>query len=309
MIKILVIGDLHGRKPRIHFKDFDCIVQVGDVCDDREIGKIYKALFKKDNELSYDEYVDKFVGEKKLEQMEKRSLKRGNEILKYLDSFGKPVFFIPGNWDQSYGFSRIKKRSESIYSHLKMFYDFYLGDKTNSKLVRGVKNLIDCPYQLHEKFGINFIGYGLVSKYESLTVGKKKLSKEVSKKEYQKLKNVHDKILKKIGFIFKKRNKKQITIFITHNVPYKTKLDVCKQKGSYAYKKHLGSTIARKMCLKYKPLLCIGGHIHEGCGKDKLGKTTLINAGFGKDSNILIDLDEKKGKIRKIEFYKGYKKQ
>ena len=57
-------------------------------------------------------------------------------------------------------------------------------------------------------------------------------------------------------------------------------------------------------CLRHKPLLCVGGHIHDWYGKDKLGETTVINAGYGRDAQVLIDLDEKKGKIRKIEFYK-----
>jgi len=58
------------------------------------------------------------------------------------------------------------------------------------------------------------------------------------------------------------------------------------------------------MCLRHKPLLCIGGHIHEGYGKDKIGETILINAGYGRDAQVLVDLNEKTGKIRKIKFWK-----
>jgi len=308
MVKILVLGDLHGRKPKIHFKDFDCIIQVGDVCDDRELGKIYKDLFKKDNELSYEEYVKKNIGEKKLKQMEKRSLKRGNEILKYLDSFGKPLFFVPGNWDQSYGNSRIKYLEKSTYSYLKTFSDWYLGNKTNPELIKGIKNLVDCPHQLHERLEINFIGYGLTSGYESISLRRKKILKELKKGEYERLERAEKRILDKLSFLFKKRDKEKLTIFISHNVPYKTKLDKIKNKENFRYGKHFGSTIARTICLKHKPFLCIGGHIHEGHGKDKLGKTTLINAGYGKEAQVLIDLDEKERKIRKIKFYKGSKK-
>ena len=45
-MKILVIGDLHGRKPKIHFKDFDCVIQVGDVCDDSKFRPYIKKWFK-----------------------------------------------------------------------------------------------------------------------------------------------------------------------------------------------------------------------------------------------------------------------
>ena len=308
-MKILVIGDLHGRKPRIHFKDFDCIIQVGDVCDDQEIGKIYKHLFKKENTFGYEEYIKKYIGKRNLQQMEKRSLEIGNKILRYLDSFGKPIIFIPGNWDQSYGPSKIKDTEKNNYNYMKSFYDWWLGDKTNSKLIKGIKNLVDSPYQLNEVLGINFIGYGLVSGRESWSMKKKsKFAKNLTKIQFEKLKKAYDKIPKKLNGVFKRRDKKKPLIFISHNIPYNTKLDVGKDKNSYAYKKHLGSYVARKFCEKYQPLLCIGGHVHEGKGKDKIGKTTVINAGFGKDANVLIDLDEKKGKIRKIEFYKGYRK-
>ena len=96
-------------------------------------------------------------------------------------------------------------------------------------------------------------------------------------------------------------------IFISHNIPYNTKLDIGKDKNSYAYKKHLGSYVARKFCEKYQPLLCVGGDVHEGKGKDKIGKTILINPGFGKDAQVLIELNQEKGKIKKIEFYKKKK--
>ncbi len=54
-MKILVIGDLHGRKPKIHFKDFDCIIQIGDVCNDKEfrpfVNRWFRAI-KKDRTIS-----------------------------------------------------------------------------------------------------------------------------------------------------------------------------------------------------------------------------------------------------------------
>ena len=35
-MKILVLGDLHGEKPKLRIKDFDAIVCFGDVCSDKE---------------------------------------------------------------------------------------------------------------------------------------------------------------------------------------------------------------------------------------------------------------------------------
>jgi len=310
-MKILVIGDLHGRMPKIHFKDFDCIIQVGDVCDDSKIGPYYKKYFEllnknKDLDLSLDDFFIKELGKRKYALYEKESLKKGNSILRYLDSFNKPIFMVAGNWDQSYGPSKIKDIEKSDYHYRKAFYDWYLGDKINPKLTKNIKNNKNCMHRNNEFLGFNFLGYGLSSGTELLKKKGKKL--DVSKKQFEVLKKSLNKIFQKLSFVYKRRNKKLPVIFISHNVPYNTKLDVVKDKKSYAYNKHLGSYVARKFCEKYQPLLCVGGHIHEYFGKTKIRKTTVINAGFGKDANVLIDLDEEKGRIRKIEFYKGYKK-
>ncbi len=33
-MKFLIIGDLHGNKPVVHFKEFDAIIAPGDFCSD-----------------------------------------------------------------------------------------------------------------------------------------------------------------------------------------------------------------------------------------------------------------------------------
>ena len=305
-MKILLIGDLHGRKPVIRFKDFDCIVQVGDVGDDSKIGPLYKKYFKllKKDEISkfgWEDFVKKEIGKRKYDLYEKESLKKGNEIMKYLDSFGKPIFMVAGNWDQSYGPSKIKDIEKNNYTYRKAFYDWYLGDKINSKLLKGTKNVEDCMHRNHEFDRINFVGFGNSSGGEELN---SKIKKKISEKQYGVLMKSYNKVLEKLFNAHRKRKNKRLpTIFITHNVPYNTKLDVSKDKNSYVYKKHLGSNIARKFCEKHQPLLCVGGHVHEGVGKDKIGKTIVINPGFGKNAQVLINIDEKKGKIRKIQFY------
>ncbi|MEA3248724.1 MAG: metallophosphoesterase, partial [Nanoarchaeota archaeon] len=154
-MKILIIGDLHGRKPRIRSKDFDCIIQVGDVCSDKEIATYYKKLFrelKKNPEISLniEEMIIRDVGKKEFKQMKKRSLKRGRKILEFLNSFGKPVFIVPGNWDESFGKTRIKNMDKKGYSRMKAFYDKYNGNGMNGKLVKGLKNIRDCQFKLHE---------------------------------------------------------------------------------------------------------------------------------------------------------------
>ena len=64
----------------------------------------------------------------------------------------------------------------------------------------------------------------------------------------------------------------------------------------------------RRIIDRYQPFIAIGGHIHENPGKDKLGKTIVVNPGYGKKGQFaVIDINEKNGKIREIEFF-GKKK-
>jgi len=74
-------------------------------------------------------------GKRKLNEMEKSSLVKGRKIIEYLNKFGKPVFLVPGNWDQSYGKTRIKNMDKNDYNYLKSFYDFWLGDKMRVKIL------------------------------------------------------------------------------------------------------------------------------------------------------------------------------
>jgi Icc-related predicted phosphoesterase len=307
-MKILVIGDLHGVIPKIHFKEFDCIVCIGDICDDSGFRPFWEKYMKEleknpATEMTIEDLIKKKLGKKGEKRLDKESLLVGNKILRFLDSFGKPIFMVPGNWDQSYGETRIKDMDKSNYNYFKSFLDFYLGDKINPKLTQGIKNLKDCQYALHEFSGVNFVGYGLSSAFEKPNLRRKKLYADVERK---KLNQAYKKMNDKLKNAYMKRNKKLPTVFLTHNVPYGTKLDLMK-KDSKHDGKHIGSTVAKEFCNKYQPLICIGGHMHEHFKKDKIKKTIAINAGFGKDANVLINIDTIKKRVKKIDFYSGYK--
>ena len=71
----------------------------------------------------------------------------------------------------------------------------------------------------------------------------------------------------------KVQDHKYKVILITHQPPYKTKLD--KIYGEYS-----GSKSIRKFIEKNQPAYCICGHIHENENKsDKIGDTIIINPG------------------------------
>ena len=313
-MKILAVGDLHGRKPKIHFKDFDAIICIGDVCSDKGFRRL-KNLWVKyleenpDQPLSDDEFYIMNVGKKKVKELYKESLIEGRKIMEYLNSFGKPIFMTHGNWDQSYGETRIKNMEAGKYSYYKAFLDFWAGEKINPVLIKGLKNVISVQFKLHKFRGYNILGYGLSSNAEDPFVKMKKGRRKIrrySKEEVKKLKRAYAKILKKLDNVYNKKDKKYPTIFLTHNVPYNTKIDLLNNRESKHHGKHFGSSVARWFCDKYQPLLCIGGHMHEHFGKDKIGKTVVVNVGFGSYVNTLIELDE--GKIKKIDFWDGKKK-
>lgn len=299
-MKLLIVGDLHGRTPKIPKKEFDAIVLIGDVCSDKEIAPVYKKFFhilKENIEADFDDFINDTIGKKKLLQMEKRSLQEGRKILEKLNSLGKPIFMVAGNWDYSYGKSNISENNRTDYGRVKNGLDYFLGDKINPKLVRSLKNIKNCMYKIQEFEGINFYGYGLSSAPEEIKRKRKKRLKNISQKQFKILQRAYEKILDKLDKNYKKRNSKLPTVFVTHNIPYKTKLDIIKDKKSYAYKKHAGSTVARYFCVKHKPLLCTGGHIHEGEGKDRIRKTIVINPGFNKE--VLVEIKNKKVRILK----------
>jgi len=302
-MKILLIGDLHGRKPLIRFKEFDCIVQIGDVCDDRGFRPYYKKWFrnlqKGNSSESVDQLMLKDIDREGIKKLENESLKKGREILKYLASFGKPVIFIPGNWDLSYGKSSVKNPDKDIYNSLKYFYESYLAKNSNLKLVGSIKNIYDCQYKLHEVEGVNFIGYGLTSGTDHFS----RVKGKVSKKQFLNLKKMYSTIENILFNLFKKRNKKNLTIYLSHNVPYGI-LDKIKDKNNVNNGKHMGSQLSKKICLVFKPTLCLAGHMHENPGKTKLGSTLVINPGYGKNAQVLVEIDKNKRKVRKIRFYK-----
>lgn len=306
MVKILVVGDLHGRIPRIHFKDFDYILMTGDICSDDGFRRMYKkwfSLLKKlgDDAPSPEKLMKQMYGEGSEKMYEKKNLEKGREILSKMNSFGVPVLFVPGNWDQSYGKTRIKNMDKSDYNRLRSIIDRWFTLRSNKELLQGFENVYDLQFGLYKSDRVNFIGYGLTNNVDDF--GKKIKEKNIPRIKKEELREEFKNILLRLPKLWSFRNKKVPTIFCSHNMPYGV-MDKSLDKKSYAYKKSLGSWIARKFCLDKKPEICVGGHLHEYYGKRKLGKTVVINAGFGRDAQVLIDINDKSGKF-KIHFVKS----
>jgi Icc-related predicted phosphoesterase len=261
-IKILAIGDFHGKIPdklflKIKKEKFDLILSTGDFCGNEELRRLMFKHYNSDKTLEY------HIGKRKLLELDKKRYLSGVEVLNKLKKFGKPLIVITGNWDPSnypeIGYPGIKdnytKRFFSILKKLKV-------------------NIIDFK-------NINFNGINIVGYPKSSYPG-------IVDKEREKM--LVEKYGKKASIIIKKTkqdNKKYFrlfkmkfeddSIFLSHNCLYRTKLDIIK-KGPRK-NMHYGSFLSKEIVKKLKPRLVICGHIHEGIGKCRVGKTLIVNPG------------------------------
>jgi uncharacterized protein len=71
----------------------------------------------------------------------------------------------------------------------------------------------------------------------------------------------------------------------------------------------VGSHAIRDAILEYGPVLSLHGHIHEGRGAVKLGRTLAVNPGSTYEDGVLqaaiVDLDSKKGEVQRYLLING----
>jgi Icc-related predicted phosphoesterase len=282
-MKFLVIGDLHGNKPKIRHTDFDAIIVPGDVCSDKGIKEILfgKVLNKKFSHMQLSNWYD-FVSKKEARKLVLNSIKAGREVLEYLDGFGKPVFIVPGNWDWT------ETRDED--------WDFLNQNFWKTRILKGLRNVKDIDGKIHTYKDVQLIGYGKVAGPELL---KYRHYEGLEKKQLLANEVAYKKLQKKYAALFKKARKP--VVFMPHNVPYGTRLDIINNKKSPFHGKHYGSVLARDMIKKHSPLLCVAGHMHEHYGTAKLGTTVCLNTGFGPAKGALVEIVD--GKLVSVQTY------
>lgn len=291
MTKFLIIGDLHGNKPKIYPKDFDAIIAPGDFCSDNLRKYMFKAL-KRSIETGDDLWWFDTISKSKAKKEVIKSLKDGRKILEFLNSFNKPVFALPGNWDWT---------GNDDWDYLDKNY-------WKSYLIKNLKNIRNTHKNIFKFKELTIIGHGITSGPEYPV---KEMARNKSKSETKKSKDNYKKeYFNPMNRLFNKAKKQRKSIvFLTHNVPYNTKLDKILDKRSPRVGQHFGSYLARQLIEKHKPLVSIGGHMHEHFGKDKIKNTTIINTGFGSYVNTILEI--KDNKITNLEFInksKHYKK-
>jgi Icc-related predicted phosphoesterase len=289
-MKILAIGDFHGRlniplKRIIKEEKIDLILSTGDYSGEPKINKIISEYKKEEIPKSKIKLIEK---------LEEEAIKKGIVLLKEIKKLNIPFFGVRGNWDPTP-------------------YPWDIGGdlrKTDKKYYKRINSLKSNNFSLIDFKLVNlkdFIIIGGASSTHPARITKESLKgydeseKRLRKKEYNRRKKIYEK-----NFIQAKKLKKPI-IFLTHNTPYKTKLDTIKIKynNNKILKEHYGSYLEKEIIKRFKPLIVISGHIHENQGKDKIKETTLINPGAVLDNKYsIINLNEKNNKIKEIKFIK-----
>jgi Icc-related predicted phosphoesterase len=279
-MRILAIGDFHGTVPKnlkgiVKKEKIDLIVSIGDYN-----AFTYRKLWF---ELCYGKDVElwEIIGKKKFKELEIENLKTGEKPLRELNKLRVQVLTITGNVDRTKWSQEIdEKKPKWKWPHQDLF----------SESLKKYPNIKCFDYSFAKFKDLIFIGYP-----------KSSFPGRIKSKSY----GGNRKRLEKLFERFSKDNKNKKVIFVEHNVPYDTKLDIITDKKAHRIVKgkHYGSKLARRMIEKYQPVLAIGGHIHENQGMDKIGKTLIMNVGSAHEGKMaVIEIKEKeKIKVRLIK--------
>lgn len=288
MVKLFVVGDFHGKIStslilKIKKENPDFILSPGDFCGNENLSKIFfKYIYGKHE----DEVSSKI--EKQYEKIEKLSFKSGIEAIKKLKQLKIPIYAIHGNWDPTpypFDLGGIKKESKkesfkSLKDKIFRLCDFSVIEEKEFILVcggsstsPGILSIKKLKEELKECINFTEVGETLLHFIKA-------------RKEFIRRKFIYKNLFSKAKRIAKGKP----IIFLTHNCPYKTKLDSIGGKHSSKSIKgdHVGSYLERKMIERFQPNIVLCGHIHESFGTDKIKKSVIHNIGSSLDGRFKI---------------------
>ncbi len=278
-MKLLAIGDFHGTFPDkfkrlIKKEKIDLVVSNGDFFPFIYRDLWFKYCYRTDMQLW------EAIGKKKTRDLVEKDLLAGEKALKKINNLEVPVISVVGNIDHL-GVAYNDQYDSSVWG--KSGWNWY-DQNFFDKIIKKYPKLKRFDYSF-----IEFDEYVFIGARGGTSPG------NVKSASYKK----HHKILDRLFKRFK--NKK--VIFVSHNVPYNTKLDKIGMKAHVnARGKHFGSKLIRRTIDGWQPLLHLGGHIHEGRGMQRLGKTICVNPGAAHEGQAaVITLNGKKAKVRFIK--------
>jgi len=277
MVKILAIGDFHGRllnklKNLVKKEDIDFILSTGDFGGSKELLNI---IFK-----NFAENWVEVVGEKKAKQLIMNDYNSGKKIINELNKLKVPVYTVHGNWD----FEESKHTRRTGGMRLKKY----------SEIMKKLRHMHFLNKQIRTIDGIKILGFGgMVTSSIYLTKDGPfdKLGRLKEKKRHEKQKNQ----------LFKKA-RKDIDILLAHYPPYGV-YDIVKYKGVNPMNgKHVGFKPYLDFIKRFKPGLFICGHMHEYQGKRKIGDTIVVSTGPAQQGKAaVIEITSRKIKVRFVK--------
>jgi len=287
-MKILAISDLHGKIPKglkKLAKDVDSIICCGDFADSDQIRKV---IFKCWSTKKWWEVT----GVRKAEKMLKDSFNSGINVMNYLNSLDLPVYFVFGNTDFYKFWGRVSHKHKKETPRLPGYFEDY---------IKGLDNFKSLHRKVIKLNEYHISGYG---GYVDATIYIKENILDEKPSEHKKRIERYRKIEKAAKSVFENLPEKNL-IYVTHWPPYNTKLDVVRNTDSKMNGKHIGFEPFSDIDREYAPLLHLCGHMHEYQGKTKIRETVVVNPGYGREGRFaLIELNDRKPKLEKIEFVK-----
>lgn len=262
-MKALIIGDCHGELPDIPEDGFDLVLAVGDICGGTE--EMRSAMFEA---IESEKQWYEIFGEEEAKKEVKKSIEEGKKILEELDKLGVPVYIVPGNWDWT------GENSD---------WDFLEG-KGYSKYLSEFDNIKNLNFETIEFNDWKIIGYGPCSGPE---IPQYEDDKPGSEEELEEMKEEYREKKEELEGLFTSDKK---TVFLSHNVPQDTSLDLIDDPDNPVHGRHYGSVIVRELINDYSPDFSIAGHMHEGEGREKVNSTKCLNTGI--NTVWVLDTDE-----------------
>jgi Icc-related predicted phosphoesterase len=287
MVRILTIGDFHGKIPyklkkKIDKLVFDVIISPGDFGSFHERKLFFKHAYGKEDVKLAD-----VIGQKKVNKFILQNEADAEKVISYLESFKKPLFVVTGNTDYA-GQNDIGGEDDTPKEYKKLTLNFL------NKLKIPVLDFAKQKFNEYELVGYPRSSYPGI--YTRTILSKKPHYKKRASKQEKDYMD-HKKRMEKLF------TNPQKTIFISHNTPYRTKLDKIGAYGDESVRgQHYGSALTKELIKKYQPRLVIAGHMHENAGKIRIGKTIVVNPGAAVDGRAaLIELTDKQVRVNFIK--------
>jgi Icc-related predicted phosphoesterase len=263
-MKILVIGDMHGDFPEnvknfIKNENIDLILSTGDFAN---FDNYRKIKFEKMDKTKFSNKVKDSLNNEDYNKMINEIIKSMEKPLEVLDSFNIPVYTIYGNLDYTnYEVNKHKIRTNSL-----------------NRIVKKSKNI--------KLFREGYVDLGNLQIL--LLSGYRKNALKYAPKKTKKVDRLNKGWRDRLNKIFSQIKPDKPVLFLFHDPPKDTKLDLINNPNSPMNGKHVGDEINREFIEKYQPQIAVCGHMHETQGTDKIGKSLIINAGYGRAGQFLI---------------------